>query len=64
MDKEFQIVGLRKRILHELLTILVLQNRGLYWSDRLVEFHNGEPDYYLKRGYKSYRAEDYGDTNT
>ena len=23
-------------------------------TERLVEFHNGEPGYYLKRGYESY----------
>ena len=31
---------------------------------KLVEFHDGEPDYYLKRSYESYLAEDYGDRNT
>ena len=50
--KEFQIVGPRWRILNCL--ILVLQKMRSVLAERLVEFHNGEPGYYLKRGYEDY----------
>ena len=46
----------------ELLNITV---KGLKYILRgQSQFHNGEPDKYLKRGYESYQAEDYGDMNT
>ena len=33
-------------------------------TERLVEFHNGELGYYIKRGYERYEAKDYGHRNT
>ena len=34
------------------------------YTESLVDVHNGEPGYYLKRGWESYRTKDYGDRNT
>ena len=48
-DKHPHIVGPRLNCL-----ILVLQKMRSNNTERLVEFHNGEPGYYLKRGYESY----------
>ena len=58
--KEFQIVGPRYRILNQ---YLQFYNNQVY-TERLVEVQNGEPGYYLKRGYESYQAKDSSDRNT
>ena len=34
--------------------LLNISSKSEVYTERLVEFHNGEPDYYLKRGHESY----------
>ena len=57
IGKEFQIVDPRQKVLNSLILVEV-------YTERLVEFYIGGPDYYFKRGYESHQAEYYGDTNT